>query len=54
MLQRTLSADQQRLDLSHGVQIRGHLFMDNLATHENASAAKAMLRAGCWFLFIPP
>ncbi len=27
---------------------------DNLATHRNAEAAKAMRRAGCWFLFLPP
>ena len=28
--------------------------LDNLATHKNASAAKAMRDAGCWFLFLPP
>lgn len=27
---------------------------DNLATHKNAAAAKAMRAAGCWFLFLPP
>jgi transposase len=28
--------------------------MDNLATHKNAEAEKAMRKAGCWFLFLPP
>ena len=28
--------------------------LDNLATHKNAAAAKAMRDAGCWFLFLPP
>lgn len=37
ILQLTLSTDQQRRDLSHGVQIRGHLFMDSLATYTNTS-----------------
>ena len=27
---------------------------DNLATHRNATAAKAMRDAGCRFLFLPP
>lgn len=26
----------------------------NLATHKNAAAVKAMRKAGCWFLFLPP
>ncbi len=30
------------------------VILDNLATHKNASAAKAMRDAGCWFLFLPP
>ncbi len=30
------------------------VIFDNLATHKNASAAKAMRDAGCWFLFLPP
>lgn len=28
--------------------------LDNLATHKNIAAAKAMREAGCWFLFLPP
>lgn len=27
------------------------VILDNLATHKNATAAKAMRDAGCWFLF---
>ncbi len=30
------------------------VILDNLATHKNAAAAKAMQNAGCWFLFLPP
>jgi len=30
------------------------VILDNLATHKNAAAAKAMRQAGCWFLFLPP
>jgi transposase len=30
------------------------LILDNLATHKNAEAEKAMRRAGSWFLFLPP
>lgn len=30
------------------------VILDNLATHKNADAAKAMRDAGCWFLFLPP
>lgn len=30
------------------------VILDNLATHKNVSAAKAMRDAGCWFLFLPP
>ena len=30
------------------------VILDNLATHKNAAAAKAMLDAGCWFLYLPP
>lgn len=30
------------------------VILDNLATHKNAEAAKAMRDAGCWFLFLPP
>ncbi|MBQ2260523.1 MAG: transposase [Loktanella sp.] len=29
------------------------VILDNLATHKNAQAAKAMRKAGCWFLFLP-
>ena len=29
------------------------VILDNLATHKNAAAAKAMHEAGCWFLFLP-
>ena len=30
------------------------VILDNLATHKNAAAARAMRDAGCWFLFLPP
>ena len=30
------------------------VILDNLATPQNAVAAKAMRDAGCWFLFLPP
>lgn len=30
------------------------VILDNLATHKNAVAAKAMRDAGCWFLLLPP
>ncbi len=30
------------------------VILDNLATHKNVEAEKAMRRAGCWFLFLPP
>ena len=30
------------------------VILDNLATHRNAEAAKAIKRAGCWFLYLPP
>lgn len=30
------------------------VILDNLATHKNAIAAKAMRDAGCWFLSLPP
>ena len=30
------------------------VILDNLATHKNADAAKAVRKAGCWFLFLPP
>lgn len=30
------------------------VILDNLATHKNADAAKAMRDAGCWFLYLPP
>ena len=30
------------------------VILDNLATHKNAAAAKAIRKAGCWFLFLPP
>ena len=29
------------------------VILDNLATHKNTDAAKAMRDAGCWFLFMP-
>lgn len=28
--------------------------LDNLSTHHNTEAAKAIREAGCWFLFLPP
>ena len=30
------------------------VILDNLATHKNAEAEKAMRQAGCWFVFLPP
>lgn len=30
------------------------VILDNLATHKNAKAEKALCKAGCWFLFLPP
>ncbi|PIL19003.1 transposase ISSpo6 [Puniceibacterium antarcticum] len=30
------------------------VILDSLATHKNATAAKAMRDAWCWFLFLPP
>ncbi len=30
------------------------VILDNLATHKNTQAAKAMREAGWWFLFLPP
>ncbi len=30
------------------------VILDSLATHKNAAAAKAMRKAGCRFLFLPP
>jgi hypothetical protein len=30
------------------------VILDNLATHKNTAAAKAMRDAGCWFLYLPP
>lgn len=30
------------------------VILDDLATHKNAAATKAMCEAGCWFLFVPP
>lgn len=30
------------------------VILDNLATHKNALATKALREAGCWFLFLPP
>ena len=28
--------------------------LDNLATHRNKEAAKALREHGCWFLYLPP
>ena len=30
------------------------VILDNLATHRNKEAAKALREHGCWFLFLPP
>ncbi len=30
------------------------VILDNLSTHHNTEADKAMREAGCWFLFLPP
>ena len=30
------------------------VILDNLATHKNKQAAKALRERGCWFLFLPP
>ena len=30
------------------------VILDNLATHRNVGAARALRQAGCWFLYLPP
>jgi len=30
------------------------VILDNLATHKNKAAARALKKQGCWFLFLPP
>jgi transposase len=30
------------------------VILDNLSTHKNAAAAKALKDHGCWFLYLPP
>ena len=30
------------------------VILDNLSTHRNARAARALSGQGCWFLFLPP
>jgi transposase len=30
------------------------VILDNLSTHKNAGAARALKEHGCWFLFLPP
>ena len=30
------------------------VILDNLATHRNAEATRAIRQAGCWFLYLPP
>lgn len=30
------------------------VILDNLATHRNVEAARAIRAAGCWFLYLPP
>ena len=30
------------------------VILDNLATHRNVEAAKAIKQAGYWFLYLPP
>jgi transposase len=30
------------------------VILDNLATHRNVEAARALRQAGCWFLYLPP
>lgn len=30
------------------------VILDNLSTHQSPSAAEALQRQGCWFLFLPP
>ena len=30
------------------------VILDNLSTHKNPRAAKALRKRGCWFLFLPP
>jgi transposase len=30
------------------------VILDNLSTHHNTEAGKAIRDAGCWFLFLPP
>ena len=43
-----------RTQLVPVIQPRTVVILDNLAVHKNEKAAKAMRKAGCWFIFLPP
>jgi len=43
-----------RTQLAPALQSRTVVILDNLATHQNVAAAKALKDRGCWFLFLPP
>ena len=43
-----------RTQLAPVLQPRTVVVLDNLATHKNVAAAKALKDRGCWFLFLPP
>ena len=40
--------------LAPALEPRTVVILDNLATHKNAAAARALQDNGCWFLFLPP
>jgi transposase len=40
--------------LAPGLEPETVVILDNLSTHRNARAARALRDQGCWFLFLPP
>ncbi len=42
-----------RTQLAPALQPRTVVILDNLATHRNVAAARALKERGCWFLFLP-
>jgi transposase len=43
-----------RTQLAPALEPRTVVILDNLATHRNPGAAKALREQGCWFLYLPP
>ena len=43
-----------RTQLAPALDPRTVVILDNLATHRNVAAARALKDRGCWFLFLPP